>query len=75
MEAETTEECKLILQQLEEKDIFLGEFTKAVLKIIAITNELVIAGQQIEDFELVKKAQNIGKRLQKYIVTNQSLYI
>jgi superfamily II RNA helicase len=75
MEAETSEDCKWILQQLEEKDIFLGEFTKAVLKIIAITNELVTAGQQIEDFVLVKKAQNIAKGLQKYIVTNQSLYI
>jgi len=75
MEAETTEDCKWILQRLEERGIFLGEFTKAVLKIIAITNEIVCAAEKIQNYDLMKKVQSIAKKLQKYIVTNQSLYI
>ena len=75
MEAETEEECKLIIQMIGEKDIFLGEFTKSLLKIIAITNEIYCAADKIEDYILSKKVLSISTKLQKYIVTNQSLYI
>ena len=73
--ADTVEDCKWILQQLKECGIFLGEFTKALLKIVAITNEIVCAAEKIEDFDLMKNAQNVAKKIQKYIVTNQSLYV
>lgn len=75
MEAETEEECKWVLQTIGEKDIFLGEFTKSLLKIIAITNEIYCAADKIEDYVLSKKVLSISTKLQKYIVTNQSLYI
>ena len=75
MEAEGEEHCKIVLQMVGEEDIFLGEFTKSLLKIIAITNEIVCAADKIEDYGLSRKALTISTKLQKYIVTNQSLYI
>jgi superfamily II RNA helicase len=75
MEAESEEDCKIVLQMVGEEDIFLGEFTRSLLKIIAITNEIVCAADKIEDYGLSRKALSISTKIQKYIVTNQSLYI
>ena len=75
IKAESVEECKWVIQCLSEEGIFLGEFTKAILKIVAIINELVIAAEKVTNYEFMQKLQIISKKLQKYIATNQSLYI
>jgi superfamily II RNA helicase len=76
MEAETVEECKWVLQIIKkEKGIFLGEFVKAMLKIIAIATEIQNACEIINDLDLLTKIKKIIEKIQKYIVTNQSLYI
>ena len=76
IEAENVEECKYVLYLLlEEKGLFLGEFVKAMLKIIAICNEIINACELINDFSLMEKIKIIINKIQKYVVSNQSLYI
>jgi superfamily II RNA helicase len=76
IEAENVEECKYVLYLLlEEKGLFLGEFVKAMLKIIAICNEIINACELINDYSLMEKIKIIIYKIQKYVVSNQSLYI
>lgn len=75
-ETQTVEECKLLLQKIgEEKQIFLGEFVKALLKINNISNELEKIAEIIGNTELLYKLQQIPIMTLKYVVTNQSLYV
>ena len=76
LNSETVEECKYFLQILrEEKGIYLGEFVKAMLKIVAICNEISVVCELIYNYELLKKIKVLIKKIQKFVVTNQSLYI
>ena len=76
LNAETLEECKYFLQNLrEEKGIYLGEFVKAMLKIVAICNEISIICELMNNYELLKKIKILNVQIQKFVVTNQSLYI
>jgi superfamily II RNA helicase len=75
-ECDSEPECKFLLQQMsEEKDIFLGEFVKAILKVVAITVELAAVAELIGDMELLQKCKEVPSILQKFVATNQSLYI
>jgi superfamily II RNA helicase len=68
--------CKLFLQKLEgEKDIFLGEFVKALLKITNIATELEQIAELQNNLEFLSKLKEIPVMLLKYVVTNQSLYV
>ena len=74
--AETEEECKYILQTIaSEKDIFLGEFVKAILKINNISAELERVAETMGDLELLQKLQEIPIKTLKFVATNQSLYV
>jgi superfamily II RNA helicase len=69
-------ECKLLLQQIcLEKGIFLGEFVKAILKIVAIVAELSSVAELINDLELLQSLRQVPLILQKFVATNQSLYV
>jgi hypothetical protein len=69
-------ECKYVLQQMyKEKEIFLGEFVKALLKINNIASELEKVAELIGDIELLHKLREIPQKTLKYVATNQSLYI
>jgi superfamily II RNA helicase len=69
-------ECKQVLQQLIlEKNIFSGEFIKAVLKINNIVEELKNVCELIGLMDLYNKLNEIPGITLKYIVTNQSLYV
>ena len=74
-ECTTEEECKLVFQSLKDKQIFVGDFVKAILKINAISNELMEAAKFIGDVELMKTLSEIPNITMKFIATNQSLYI
>jgi len=75
-EAETVEECKLILQLLEqEKGVFLGEFIKAILKINNVASELEKMAEHIGNISLLYKLKEIPVKTMKFVVTNQSLYV
>jgi len=68
--------CKIIINELkEDKNIFLGEFIKAILKINNIVVEIQNACEIINNINLLEKLNNIPSYTLKYIVTNQSLYI
>jgi superfamily II RNA helicase len=69
-------ECKYVLQQMySEKEIFLGEFVKALLKINNISSELEKVAELIGNIELLHKLREIPAKTLKYVATNQSLYI
>jgi superfamily II RNA helicase len=69
-------ECKLLLQQMHsEKDIFLGEFVKAILKINNIVAEMELIAEYIGDMEFLSILKAVPQLTLKYVATNQSLYI
>lgn len=73
---ETTEECKIVLQKLSaEKDVFLGEFVKALLKINNISCEMEKIAELTGHIEFLSKLKEIPTLTLKYVVTNQSLYV
>ena len=75
-ECESEPECKLVLQKLgEEKEIFLGEFVKALLKINNIASEMERIAEQTGNIEFLSKLKKIPELTLKYVVTNQSLYV
>jgi len=73
---ENDQECKAVLQKLaDEKEIFLGEFVKALLKINNICGELEKISELIGNMSLLSKLKEIPIMTLKYVVTNQSLYV
>jgi len=73
---ENDQECKSVLQKLaDEKEIFLGEFVKALLKINNICGELEKIAELIGNMSLLSKLKEIPIMTLKYVVTNQSLYV
>ena len=74
--SENVEDCKLILQKLgNEKEQFLGEFVRALLKINNISGELEKIAELTGNIEFLSKLKEIPKMTLKYVVTNQSLYV
>ena len=74
--AENATECKYVIQKLEEnKSIFLGEFVKAILKINNISSEMEKIAESLGDISLLSKLQEIPQLTQKFVATNQSLYV
>jgi hypothetical protein len=75
-DCEDVNDCKFLLQKMaEEKEIFLGEFVKALLKINNISCELEKICELIGDIEFLSKLRQIQNMTLKYVVTNQSLYV
>jgi superfamily II RNA helicase len=70
------EECKIILQKLgDEKELFLGEFVRALLKINNISSELEKIAEYTGNIAFLSKLKEIPHITLKYVVTNQSLYV
>ena len=68
--------CKnLIIKIKTEREIFLGEFIKAILKINNICAEFEKVSEYLNNISLLQKVKNISTLTLKYIATNQSLYI
>jgi len=73
---ENEKECKHLLQKLhEEKQIFLGEFVKSLLKINNISNEMSKIAELTGNVSFLSKLKEIPNLTLKYVVTNQSLYV
>jgi superfamily II RNA helicase len=72
---ENEEQCKKVLFQLKEKEIFAGEFIKSILKINNICQELINVCDIIGNIKLKNNLSKIPELTLKYIATNQSLYI
>jgi hypothetical protein len=76
-QCDTVEECKYFIQeQLSQREISLGDFTKGCLKMVAIAKELEVALVSIEKYvELASKFGQVERQLCKFIVSPQSLYV
>jgi superfamily II RNA helicase len=75
-DANTVEDCKLIIQKLNiEKEIFLGEFVKAILKINNISSEMEKIAELTGNILFLSKLKEIPNLTLKFVVTNQSLYV
>ena len=75
-DCDNIETCKLLLQKMAmEKEIFLGEFIKSILKINNIVNEMIRVAEMIGNIKLLHILKEIPEKTLKYIATNQSLYI
>jgi superfamily II RNA helicase len=75
-ECENETDCKQLLQQLSlEKEVFLGEFIKAILKINNITSEMEKIAELMGDMEFLSILKMVPQLTLKYVATNQSLYV
>jgi len=73
---EDIESCKQVLQKIgQEKEIFLGEFVKALLKINNISCEMEKIAEMTGNIAFLSKLKEIPNMTLKYVVTNQSLYV
>jgi len=69
-------ECKNVIYKVkDEKNIFLGEFVKAILKINNIAKEFEKVCEVTNNMVLLEKLKEIPRLTLKYVVANQSLYI
>jgi hypothetical protein len=68
--------CKSLLENIKlEKEISIGEFSKAMLKINNIVNELSKIAENNGNIGLLHILQEIPTKTLKFIITNQSLYV
>jgi len=73
---ETEQECKYFIQtKIYDKELSVGEYTKAVLKIATITKEFINIAEQFGEIECLYKLKQIEPMVLKYITTAQSLYV
>jgi superfamily II RNA helicase len=75
-EATTEAECKWFIQgPLAECEISVGDFTKAILKIVVIAKEFQLVAEMIENLTFLTALKEVEQILLKYVATNQSLYV
>ena len=74
-EAKTEQHCRQIYNKAKEYDIFLGDFQKAIMKIVNMTREIEKVGLLLENLELINKLSIIPNLLLKSVAINQSLYL
>jgi ABC-type antimicrobial peptide transport system permease subunit len=69
-------DCKYFIQNdVAYKSISIGDFTKAMLKIVTITKEMMNVCELIGKIDLMYKLSQIEGFVLKYITTSQSLYV
>jgi superfamily II RNA helicase len=75
-ETENVIECKELIDKMcKEKEIFLGEFVKAILKINNISSEMEKVAEYLGEMEFLSKLRQISNLTLKFVATNQSLYV
>lgn len=75
-ECTTETECKQFIQNdVSAMCISVGDFTKAMLKIVTSSKELIHVCEQLNFIELQHKLSQIEDMVLKYITTSQSLYV
>jgi superfamily II RNA helicase len=75
-ECENDADCKRLLHEISmEKEIFLGEFIKAILKINNITSEMEKIAELLGDMEFLALLKEVPQLTLKYVATNQPLYV
>ena len=75
-EATDEQECKIVIEELKhDKEVFLGEFLKALLKVNTIAQEFERICELTQNIDLLAVVRKIPSLTLKYVVTSQSLYI
>lgn len=75
-ESTTAERCAEIVQDLgRTRQVFLGDFIKALLKIGNICNEFEKVAEIAGDIAFLHTLQEVSVLTLKYVATNQSLYL
>jgi antirestriction protein len=73
---ESEQQCKYFIQcKLGEREISVGDFTKAVLKILVITKEFVSICELFSNVSLLSVLKKVDPLISKYVATSQSLYV
>jgi len=68
--------CKMFIQgPLAEAEISVGDFTKALLKIVVIVKEFIPIAENANDLTFLTNLKGVEHILLKYVATNQSLYV
>lgn len=74
-DAETSQDCMNILKMVEEeREVFLGEFIKGIIKINNIVNEFESVAEKMGYIQLLHNLREIHIKTLKFVATNQSLY-
>ena len=69
-------DCHALLRRMEEeKDMYLGEFVKALLKINNIAREMEPIAEAANQLFFLQQLRRIPDLTLKYVVTQQSLYV
>jgi len=73
--AKNESDCRKIYDEAKKFNIYIGEFVKAILKIVNICNELEKVATLIGNLLLLNKLSYVKDTILKSIATNQSLYL
>ena len=74
--SETEIQCKYVMQTLQnEKNIFLGEFIKSLIKITNIFKELDKITTINNNIDFKHKISKVNELILKYVVSSDSLYL
>jgi superfamily II RNA helicase len=69
-------ECRIFIEkEVKLYGISIGDFTKAMLKIVTITNEWMTIFETMGYIEILHKLSRIQGMILKYVTTSQSLYV
>jgi superfamily II RNA helicase len=71
----TEEECRIFIENEVKLIISIGDFTKAMLKIVTITKEIMGILEELGYIEALHKLSQIESLVLKYVMTSQSLYV
>jgi hypothetical protein len=75
-DCQTEEDSKYFIQIIiNEKEISLGDFTKAMMKIVTVSKEVMNVCEMVGAIDLLHKVNQIDGLLLKYVLTSQSLYV
>ena len=70
------DESKIFFNNITTQlDIFIGDFIKCCMKLVNICNELKVFCENDNNYILLEKINNIQSKIQKNIVSNNSLYV
>jgi superfamily II RNA helicase len=75
-DCESEIECKqFIYSELSNKEISVGDFNKAMMKIATVARELAKIAEEMGHIELLHKLSKVDGLIFKYVTTAQSLYL
>jgi len=72
---EDVNSCKQILGEITQLQISVGDFNKALLKIVNIVRECINIFEILNKIDVLHKFNKIESMILKYVTTNQSLYV